>query len=73
MQLVRGVIPIPCAKANSLDEQIQDIIRIALRERLIDVGERVVITAGLPLHTAGTTNILKVLRIDESYLQPQTE
>ena len=73
MQLIRGVIPIPCEIAGSLDEQIQDIIRRALQERLIDVGERVVITAGLPLHTAGTTNTLKVLRIDESYLQPQTE
>ena len=73
MKLIRGVIPIPCAKAASLDEQIQDIIRRALQERLIDVGERVVITAGLPLHTAGTTNTLKVLRIDESYLKPQTD
>lgn len=73
MQLIRGVIPIPCEIAGSLDEQIQDIIRRALQERLIDVGERVVITAGLPLHTAGTTNTLKVLRIDESYLQPQTK
>ena len=69
MQLIRGVIPRPCAKASSLDEQIRDIIQIALQEKLIEIGERVVITAGLPLHTAGTTNTLKVLRIDESYLK----
>ena len=69
MQLIRGVIPRPCAKSHSLDEQIRDIIQSALQEKLIEVGERVVITAGLPLHTAGTTNTLKVLRVDDTYLQ----
>ena len=70
MQLVRGVIPRPCSRASSLDEQIDDIIRRALQDKLIEVGERVVITAGLPLHTKGTTNTLKVLQIDESHLHP---
>ena len=69
MQLVRGVIPRPCAKPHSIDDQIQDIIQRALEEKLIEVGERVVITAGLPLHTPGTTNTQKVLQIDESYLK----
>ena len=69
MQLVRGVIPRPCAKSHSLDEQIQDIIQRALQDKLIEIGERVVITAGLPLHTAGTTNTLKVLQVDETFLQ----
>ncbi|MBT8347755.1 MAG: pyruvate kinase [Desulfofustis sp.] len=73
MQLVRGVIPRPCARPQSIDEQIQDIIQRALEEKLIEVGEKVVITAGLPLHTPGTTNTLKVLLIDESYLKPQVE
>jgi pyruvate kinase len=73
MQLVRGVIPRPCAKPHSIDDQIQDIIQRALEEKLIEVGERVVITAGLPLHTPGTTNTLKVLWIDESYLKPKAE
>lgn len=69
MQLVRGVIPRPCTKSHSLDEQIQDIIQRALQDKLIEIGERVVITAGLPLHTAGTTNTLKVLQVDETFLQ----
>jgi pyruvate kinase len=73
MQLIRGVIPRPCARPHSIDEQIQDIIQRALQEKLIEVGEKVVITAGLPLHTPGTTNTLKVLRIDESYLKTHVE
>ena len=69
MQLVRGVIPRPCDIPHSIDEQIQDILQRALEDKLIEVGERVVITAGLPLHTPGTTNTMKVLQIDESYLK----
>ncbi len=67
LQLVRGVIPRYCVQSNSLDEQVHHIAHQALEEKLIDLGERVIITAGLPLHTAGTTNTLKVLRIDERY------
>ncbi len=73
MQLVRGVIPRPCTRSSSLNQQVHYIVYKALQEKLIEVGERVVITAGLPLHTAGTTNTLKVLRIDESYLKKPEE
>jgi len=69
LQLVRGVIPRSCEKSDSLDEQIRYMAGKALREKLIDLGERVVITAGLPLNTVGTTNTLKVLRIDKQYLE----
>ena len=69
LQLVRGVIPRSCSSYNSLSEQVSHVIREALQAELIAFGDRVVITAGLPLHTAGTTNTLKVLRIDENYLR----
>jgi pyruvate kinase len=72
LQLVRGVIPRCCTQSNSLDNQIHYIAHKALKEKLIDLGERVIITAGLPLNTAGTTNTLKVLRIDERYLNELT-
>jgi pyruvate kinase len=69
LQLVRGVIPRSCTRSDSLDQQIRNITTTALDEKLIEIGERVVITAGLPLHKAGTTNTLKVLRIDQNYLE----
>lgn len=73
LQLIRGVIPRSCTKSYSLNQQVYYIVHKALQEKLIEVGERVIITAGLPLHTAGTTNTLKVLRIDESYLEKPDE
>lgn len=73
LQLIRGVIPRSCTQSDSLDQQIQYITSKAVQENLIDIGERVVITAGLPLNTVGTTNTLKVLRIDERYLDKSKE
>ena len=39
--------------------------RIARREKLAKNGDRVVITAGVPFGTAGTTNILRVAIVGE--------
>jgi len=63
LQLIRGVIPRSCTHSNSLHQQISFSTSQALEEGLIEIGDRVVITAGLPLNTVGTTNTLKVLRI----------
>lgn len=73
LQLVRGVIPIIGLHSNSLNQQISYIMSKALEDELIEVGERVVITAGLPLNTVGTTNTLKVLRIDGTYMENTEE
>ena len=35
-------------------------IEIALRERFVSKGDRVIVTAGVPLNIPGTTNLLKV-------------
>ena len=35
----------------------------AVEARLVRSGDTVVITAGVPLHVAGTTNLIKVARI----------
>ena len=60
LQLVRGVIPLQCTPAATLDEQLNNVIRSAVQAELLSNGDIVVITAGLPLQTSGTTNMLKV-------------
>ena len=60
LQLVRGVIPLACNKSKSMDEQIRKVVRTALKAEMIRDGDLVVITAGFPLHTSGSTNMLKV-------------
>lgn len=65
LQLVRGVIPLPCAAASSMDEQLDRAIHAATMENLIHNGDIVVITAGMPLQTSGTTNMLKVHAVED--------
>ena len=60
LQLVRGVVPLYCASASTMDEQLDRAIHIATQAHLIANGDLVVITAGMPLQTPGTTNMLKV-------------
>jgi pyruvate kinase len=39
--------------------------RIALKQEMAKVGERLVITAGVPFGTPGSTNILRVAWVEE--------
>lgn len=60
LQLIRGVVPLLSAPASSMDEQLDMSIHAATQARLVKNGDLVVITAGLPIQTRGTTNMLKV-------------
>ena len=48
----------------SFTDMVQKAVRIAHREKVAEVGQRVVITAGVPFGTPGATNILRVAWID---------
>ncbi|MCD6386232.1 pyruvate kinase [Candidatus Sumerlaeota bacterium] len=61
-----GVVPVkipPISVRTSFERAIERAVNIALRKRLIRKGDRVVITAGLPLLRPGTTDILRVISI----------
>ncbi len=49
---------------KSFNDMVQKAVRIAYREKIADVGERVVITAGVPFGTPGATNVLRIAWID---------
>ena len=63
LQLVRGVIPLLCPPATNIDEHLRNVVRCALQAGLLGDQDLVVITAGIPLETSGTTNMLKVLKV----------
>jgi len=67
LQLSRGVIPLLCARANTSDEQLSQVVRAALEAQLLKNGDLVIITAGYPLNTVGSTNMMKVITINETY------
>ncbi|HET8656610.1 MAG TPA: pyruvate kinase [Longimicrobiaceae bacterium] len=60
LALVWGVIPVRCEEAQSFDEMMACARRAALEHQVAREGDRIVLTAGLPLHTSRTTNFLRV-------------
>ncbi|MBE6823498.1 pyruvate kinase [Caproiciproducens sp. LBM24188] len=60
MNLSWGVIPIMVDEKNNTDELFDHIVNVARSHNLVQNGDLVVITAGVPLGVSGTTNLLKV-------------
>jgi pyruvate kinase len=57
---VWGVIPIVCSPDASFTEMLACGREEAVKRGLAKRGDRVVVTAGLPMHQPGTTNLLQV-------------
>ncbi|HVB18619.1 MAG TPA: pyruvate kinase alpha/beta domain-containing protein [Stellaceae bacterium] len=49
---------------KNFGDMVQKAIRIAHGEGIADLGQRVVITAGVPFGTPGSTNVLRIAWID---------
>ncbi|HAU28668.1 MAG TPA: pyruvate kinase [Rhodospirillaceae bacterium] len=49
---------------HSLDAMVENACKIAFRDGLADVGERIVITAGVPFGTPGSTNLLRIAWVE---------
>lgn len=60
MSLVWGVNSVLTVEGSSTDEQFESSIESALDSNYIQSGDLVVITAGVPVGKAGTTNLIKV-------------
>lgn len=60
LALVWGVIPVLCDPEPSFEAMLACARRSALERGLARPGDRVVVTAGLPMNVPGTTNFLRV-------------
>lgn len=61
-----GVIPFLTGEVNSTDRIFSLSAEVALKEKLVGVGDVVVIAAGVPLGRAGSTNLVKAHIIQEN-------
>jgi len=64
LALVWGAVPLNMAPADSAEDMERQAMRSAVAAGLVRPGDRVVITAGLPLHVPGTTNAIKVASVE---------
>lgn len=60
MLLLWGVYPLKGTSTKNSDEMVSDAIALALNKGVINDGDLVVITAGLPAGISGTTNMIRV-------------
>ena len=58
--LVWGVHSVPTEDIRDFDDMVKRASNIARQEGFAQAGERIVITAGVPLGTTGATNMLRV-------------
>ncbi len=68
MALVWGVHPSVCVSVTNFAEMVQVARTVAAREELARPGDRVVIVAGVPFGTPGTTNILRIAWIETEHM-----
>jgi pyruvate kinase len=63
MGLVWGVHAVETRDARDFEEMVEKSKRMALRTRLAKGGESLVLIAGVPFSTPGTTNTIHVVRL----------
>lgn len=63
LSLVWGTHCVVSDDATDLDDMVDRACRIAYEERFAKPGDRVIITAGVPLRTPGSTNMLRIAYI----------
>ncbi len=60
LSLVWGLHSVYTEDAHDLDDMVERAARFAFQEGFAKTGERIVVTAGVPLRTPGATNMLRV-------------
>jgi len=66
LSLVWGAVPMMAASRDDLDALEGDAVRLAVACGCCRPGQTVVVTAGLPLHQPGHTNMIRIVEIPVS-------
>ena len=52
---------------GSFSDMVGKSVRIAQRKGLAKLGDRIVVTAGVPFGTPGSTNVIRLVEISSEY------
>jgi pyruvate kinase len=64
LSLVWGVCPVVCNDVTGVDDMTERAIATARRLAFAQTGQTIVIAAGMPFGTPGSTNLLRIAQID---------
>jgi len=66
LQMVWGVIPVQVPTFRNTDDMLQAMVHTAVAHCYAEVGDNIILTAGIPLEVHGVTNMVKVHTICEA-------
>jgi len=64
LNLSWGITPILMQKEETEEELFEEAIRVCKKAGYIQAGDRVVLTAGVPLGVSGRTNMIRVIEVE---------
>jgi pyruvate kinase len=64
LALVWGVNPVVCSDVGNVDAMTARAIETAAKLQFVQAGQTIVIAAGMPFGTPGSTNLLRIAQID---------
>ena len=64
LSLVWGVHSVQGKDAEDVQDMVLNACRVALEEGFASVGERLAIVAGMPFGVSGTTNMIRIARVE---------
>ena len=64
LSLVWGVHSVQGKDAEDVQDMVLNACRVALQEGFASVGERLAIVAGMPFGVSGTTNMIRIARVE---------
>lgn len=71
MTLVWGVLPVVKKGEQSTDELLNNAVSTAVNTGLVDNGDLIIITAGVPTGESGTTNLMKIHLVGDELAKGQ--
>jgi len=66
VSLYWGVTPVILKAKKTTDDMIMSVEKIMLKKKLAKQRDLIVITAGVPIGVAGSTNMMKIHRVGEA-------
>lgn len=63
LALVWGIHPVLCHDVMSIDEMTEVAVQTVVRQGYAKQGQTIVIAAGMPFGTPGTTNLLRIAQV----------
>lgn len=70
LTLVWGVYSVQTKDVESLDDMVGKSVRMVQRKGISTLNDRIVVTAGVPFGTPGSTNVIRLAEVTDAYNKP---